>query len=853
MTITEAKRDAAAARIVIPIDGMSCASCVGRVEQAVLAVPGVEGASVNLGTSRASIDLGASGAAQAVLDAIRKAGYEPREDTIDLTVEGMSCASCVGRVEQALKAVPGVLEGTVNLATGRAHARYVGGNETIAAMTAALAKAGYPAKPVLDAAAQTDRDREMREAELAGLRRDLIIATVATLPIVVVEMGAHLFDGPHHALAGSIGEANIRYLSFLLASLVQFGPGLPFYRKGGPALLRGAPDMNSLVMLGTTTAYLYSVVSTFMPALLPAGLDYTYFEAGAVIVTLILFGRYAEARAKGRTGDAIRQLLSLQAKSARIWRDEREQDVPIDEVGPGDIVVVRPGERLPVDGVVVDGSSFIDESMITGEPMPVQKEPGDTVVGGTVNKTGAFRFRAAKVGADTLLAQIVRTMEAAQGSKLPIQAIVDKVTMWFVPAVIAAALLTFVVWMVLGPSPALSLAIVNAVAVLIIACPCAMGLATPTSIMVGTGKAAQMGVLFRRGEALQVLRDVTVVALDKTGTITKGRPELTDIAVAEGFAEDEVLRLVAAVESRSEHPIAEAIVAEARRRGLVVAEPSEFAAEPGFGVAATVEGRALLVGADRLLTGRGIGVSPFAGVAARLGDQGKTPLYAAVDGRLAAVLAVADPLKETSLEALEALRALGVRIVMITGDNRRTAEAIARGLPIDEVVAEVLPADKVEVVKRLQGGGARVAFVGDGINDAPALAQADVGLAIGTGTDIAIESADVVLMSGDLRNVPNAVALSRATIRNIAENLFWAFGYNAVLIPVAAGVLYPSFGILMSPMFAGLAMALSSVSVVSNALRLKRFRPPLAAHASREARGGLDDGGVKRTALEKTA
>ena len=567
---------------------------------------------------------------------------------------------------------------------------------------------------------------------------------------------------------------------------------------------------------------------------MPAGLDYTYFEAGAVIVTLILFGRYAEARAKGRTGDAIRQLLTLQAKTARILRDEQEQDVPVAEVRLGDIVVVRPGERLPVDGEVVEGSSFVDESMITGEPIPVQKGEGDAVVGGTVNKTGTFRFRATKVGADTLLAQIVRTMEAAQGSKLPIQALVDKVTMWFVPSVIVAALLTFVVWMVFGPSPALSLAIVNAVAVLIIACPCAMGLATPTSIMVGTGKAAEMGVLFRRGEALQVLRDVSVIALDKTGTITKGRPELTDIAVAEGFAEAEVLRLVAAVETRSEHPIAEAIVAEARRRDLVVAEPSVFAAEPGFGVSATVEGRALLVGADRLLTAKGIDVSPFAAVAAQLGDQGRSPLYAAIDGRLAAVLAVADPLKETSLEALAALRALGIWIVMITGDNRRTAEAIARGLPIDEVVAEVLPAGKVEVIKRLQAGGARVAFVGDGINDAPALAQADVGLAIGTGTDIAIESADVVLMSGDLRNVPNAVALSRATIRNIAENLFWAFGYNAVLIPVAAGVLYPSFGILMSPMFAGLAMALSSVSVVTNALRLKRFRPPLAAHANRD-------------------
>ncbi|MDP3410974.1 heavy metal translocating P-type ATPase [Bosea sp. (in: a-proteobacteria)] len=834
MTTMQATIPDSPTRIEIAIDGMSCASCVGRVEKAARAVPGVAAASVNLATHRASLDLDEGRSIQPVLDAIRKAGYEPREDSADFAVEGMSCASCVGRVEGALAAVPGVLEGSVNLATGRAHARYVGGAQTVAVLTDALAKAGYPATPILDAAAQTDLDRAAREAELSSLRRKLVLAAIATLPIVVFEMGAHLSDGLHHALAGSIGEANIRYLSFLLASLVQFGPGLQFYRKGGPALLRGAPDMNSLVMLGTTTAYLYSVVSTFLPGLLPAGLAYTYFEAGAVIVTLILFGRYAETRAKGRTGDAIRQLLTLQAKTARLWRDGREADVPLAEVRSGDVVLVRPGERLPVDGEVLEGSSYVDESMITGEPIPVSKQAGDAVVGGTVNKAGAFRLRATTVGADSLLAQIVRTMEAAQGSKLPIQALVDKVTLWFVPAVMAAALATFAVWMVFGPAPALSLAIVNAVAVLIIACPCAMGLATPTSIMVGTGKAAQMGVLFRRGEALQALRDVTVVALDKTGTITKGQPELTDITVADGFDEDEVLRLVAGVESRSEHPIAEAIVAAAGLRGLPVVAPSNFAAEPGFGVSAIVEGRALLVGADRLLEREGIAIAAFAGIAARLGGEGKSPLYAAIDGRLAAVLAVSDPLKETSVAALDALRAQGLRIVMITGDNRATAEAIARGLPIDEVVAEVLPAGKVAVIQRLQAGGARVAFVGDGINDAPALAQADVGLAIGTGTDIAIESADVVLMSGDLRNVPNAVALSRATIRNIAENLFWAFGYNAVLIPVAAGVLYPAFGILMSPMFAGLAMALSSVSVVANALRLKGFRPPFAAHRSRE-------------------
>jgi heavy metal translocating P-type ATPase len=648
-------------------------------------------------------------------------------------------------------------------------------------------------------------------------------------------MGSHLIEELHHFLAGNIGEDNIKLISFVLATIVQFGPGRIFYVKGWPALLRGAPDMNSLVMLGTSTAYGYSVVSTFAPSVLPIGMDYTYYEAGAVIVTLILLGRFFEARAKGRTGDAIRRLMTLQAKTARLIKDGREQDVPVEVVRVGDIVVVRPGERVPVDGEVISGSSFVDESMITGEPIPAQKDIGASVVGGTVNKTGAFQFRAAKVGSDTVLAQIVRTVEAAQGAKLPIQAIVDKVTMWFVPVVMALAVITFLVWLAFGPEPALSFALVNAVAVLIIACPCAMGLATPTSIMVGTGKAAELGILFRRGEALQALRNTKVIALDKTGTLTKGRPELTDLQAAPGFAEDDVLALVASVETRSEHPIAEAIVAEARRRGLDLVEPETFEGKPGFGVVAKVGGREVVVGADRLMAQRGHDLGIFAATAERLAGQGKSPLYAAVDGRLAAIIAVSDPIKETTPAALEALRRLGLRIVMITGDNRRTAEAIARTLGVDEVVAEVLPTDKADVVKRLQSGGAAVAFVGDGINDAPALAQADVGLAIGTGTDIAIESADVVLMSGDLRNVPNAIALSQATIRNIGQNLFWAFGYNAVLIPVAAGALYPTFGILLSPMVAGLAMALSSVSVLSNALRLRSFSPPVRTGEERRA------------------
>ncbi|CAD5271196.1 copper transporter [Bosea sp. 62] len=824
-TATMARRTASpASQFDIPIAGMSCASCVGRVERAVATVEGVDAVAVNLATERAVVTVPSGKVdAGAIAAAIRKAGYEPAESTIELNVAGMTCASCVGRVERALKTVPGVLGANVNLATQRATVRVLGGAEAASRLVAAVVGVGYEAEFVHDGVDTTDRERQAREEEQASLRQAVIIAAIATAPLLVFEMGMHMSETLHHFLAGRIGEFNIKLLSFLLAGFVMLVPGMRFIQKGWPALLRGAPDMNSLVVLGTSAAFLYSTVATFAPSVLPEGTDYTYFEAGAVIITLILLGRWFEARAKGSTSEAIRRLMSLQAKSARVLRDGIEVDVGIATVIPGDIVIMRPGERIPVDGEVVDGVSYVDEAMITGEPIPARKEPGSGVTGGTINGTGAFRFTVQKVGADTLLAQIVRTVEAAQGSKLPIQALVDKVTMWFVPVVIGLALLTFAAWLAFGPSPALSYALVNAVAVLIIACPCAMGLATPTSIMVGTGKGAELGILFRKGEALQSLKDAKTVALDKTGTLTKGRPELTDIAVAAGFAEADVLQLVASVETRSEHPVAEAIVAAARQRGLALVEPADFAGEPGFGVKAMVEGRLIEVGADRLMVRLGLDLSAFAEQAAQLGDAGKTPLYAAIDGKLAAIIAVADPIKETTPAAIAALHGLGLRVVMITGDNRRTADAIARRLGIDEVVAEVLPTGKAEVVKSLQAGGVKVAFVGDGINDAPALAQADVGIAIGTGTDIAIESADVVLMSGDLEGVAKAIALSKATIANIRQNLVWAFGYNVVLIPVAAGALYPAFGILMSPMFAGLAMALSSVSVLANALRLKRF------------------------------
>ena len=810
----------------IYVEGMSCASCVSRIEKAIRTVPGVKSAAVNLATERADVAFVGPADLDAVLKAVQNAGYDAKTEEIELAVEGATCASCVKRIETALSRVPGVLDATMNLATERAFLRIVSGAAGIHDLTAAIERAGYTARAVT-AENPEDAQAEARELEARSLARALSLSAVLTLPVFVLEMGSHFVPAIHDFVMNTIGMQESRYLQFLLASIVLFGPGLRFFRKGVPALLRAAPDMNSLVALGTAAAWSYSVVATFAPSILPSGTANIYYEAAAVIVTLILLGRYLENRAKGRTSEAIKRLVGLQAKTARVVRDGETVEVPLDQVQMGDVILVRPGDKVPVDGEVVDGSSYVDESMITGEPVPVAKGLGAAVVGGTINKTGSFTFRATKVGADTVLAQIIRMVEQAQGAKLPIQALVDKVTAWFVPAVMLAAAITFLVWLSFGPTPALSFALVNAVAVLIIACPCAMGLATPTSIMVGMGRAAEMGLLFRKGEALQTLKGAEVIAMDKTGTLTKGRPELTDLIPAEGFDRNEVLSLVAAVETRSEHPIGEAIVAAARRDGLVLPPVEDFDAAPGFGATALVAGRKVHVGADRLMAKLGLDVSAFAVEVDRLGDEGKSPLFAAVDGKIAAVIAVSDPIKKTTVEAVNRLHELGVKVAMITGDNRRTAEAIARRLKIDEVVAEVLPDGKVQALENLRAGGRKVAFVGDGINDAPALAAADVGIAIGTGTDVAIESANVVLMSGDLRGVPNAIALSKATIRNIKENLFWAFAYNTVLIPVAAGALFPAYGLVLSPMIAAGAMALSSVFVLANALRLKRFRAPM--------------------------
>lgn len=814
----------AALSFEVPIEGMTCASCVSHVEKALTAMPGVKSVSVNLASEKASLSLADGATITGLPGVIERAGYVIPTTEAEYSISGMTCASCVSHVEKAIKAVPGVADVSVNLATERAVVKVYSGLIPAGAIEAVVEKAGYEAKPVAEAVDREDT-ADAKSEEIGRLRNALIVAAALTLPIFAVEMGGHAIPEIHSWVELTVGHKYLKYVFFVLATLVMFGPGLRFHRTGLPKLIRGVPDMNSLVSVGTLSAYGYSLVSTFVPTVLPVGTAHLYYEAATVIVTLILLGRWLEAISRGRTSQAIKRLIGLQAKTARVLREDTFIEIPLEQVRPGDRVQVRPGDRIPVDGTVVDGQSHVDESMITGEPLPVLKSEGAGVVGGTINTTGSFVYQATRVGADTLLAQIIRMVETAQGAKLPIQALVDKVTAWFVPAVFAAALLTFAAWWIWGPAPALTFGLVNAVAVLIIACPCAMGLATPTSIMVGTGRAAELGVLFRRGDALQALRDVKTIAFDKTGTLTRGKPELTDLVLASGFNRHDVLSLVASVEAQSEHPVAAAIVAAAKAEGIAPDAVLGFAAVPGYGAGAHVGQKRIEVGADRHMARLRIDIAGFESQARSLAEQGKTPLYAAVDGKAAALIAVADPIRPTTASAITAMHKLGLKIAMITGDNKVTAEAVARQLGIDTVVAEVLPAGKLDEIRRLRAVGGSIAFVGDGINDAPALAEADVGIAVGTGTDVAIESAEVVLVSGDLTIVATALAISRATMRNIEQNLFWAFAYNVALVPIAAGVLYPITGTLLSPMLAAGAMAMSSVFVLSNALRLRRFVP----------------------------
>jgi Cu+-exporting ATPase len=783
------------------LEGMTCASCVLRAERVLTAQPGVERAVVNLSTETADVAYRAPASTVAMAAALAKAGYPAREVTVVLGVEGMTCAACTGRVERVLKAQAGVKDAVANLALRRATVTLFEGGATAEMLAAAVTKAGYAAVPI-EAARPHDPAAEVRR-----LAVETGVAGALTLPVFAVEMGGHLIPAFHHWLMGVVPVTQLWLAQFVLVTLVLLGPGRRFFVKGIPALLRGGPDMNSLVAVGTGAAWAYSSVVTFAPGLVPDGSRAVYFEAAAVIVVLILLGRTLEARARGRAGAAIARLVGMQPKVARL---EDGSEVAVAALVPGMRVMVRPGERVAVDGVVRSGASAVDESMLTGEPVPVVKHSGDAVTGGTVNGTGALVVEVRQVGAATVLARIVAMVEEAQGTKLPVQALVDRVTLWFVPVVMGIAVLAFAGWMIAGQGVAAAL--VAGVSVLIIACPCAMGLATPVSILVGTGRAAELGVLFRRGEALQRLSEVRVVGFDKTGTLTAGKPVVTDIVG------DDLLAEAAAVEAGSEHPLAAAVLAAAAARGVAVPLAEGFEAVPGYGARAVVGGRTVAVGSQRLFAEVPVALSQ---AAERLAAEGKGLLFVGDLKAARGLIAVADPVKPSSVAALGALRGMGLRVAMVTGDNAVTAGAIARRLGLDDVQAGVLPDGKGAAVRAM---GAGVAFVGDGINDAPALAAADVGLAMGTGTDVAIEAGDVVLMSGDPLGVADAVRISRATMRNIRQNLIWAFGYNAALIPVAAGVLVPFGGPQLSPMLAAGAMGLSSVFVLSNALRLKAVK-----------------------------
>jgi Cu+-exporting ATPase len=807
-------------RLELPVEGMSCASCVLKVEEGLKHTAGVQTVAVNFAAQRAAIAYDPTEVStERFVDVVRSLGYDVPVRSLQLPIRGMSCASCVDKVEHALTGIDGVLRASVNLASERATVEVLA-TTPVSVLRRAVRDAGYDA-PEVEGETAEDYERTARAREIAVLRRKLIAGTVLSIPILwgsLQHMGLHQIWIPELLKSW--------YVQLALATPVQFWVGWQFYRGAWAMARHRTTDMNTLIAVGTSAAYLYSVVATFFPqAFRAGGLEpQVYYETAAIIIVLILLGRFLEARAKGQTSEAIRKLISLQAPTAHVVRPDGEVELPVDEVVVGDLLVVRPGEKVPVDGVIQDGRSALDESMLTGESLPAEKGPGDEVIGATLNRTGAFTFKASKVGRDTMLAQIIRLVQEAQGSKAPIQRLADRVAAYFVPAVMMLATVTFLVWLVFGPAPSLTYALVTFVAVLIIACPCALGLATPTAIMVGTGRGAEQGVLIKSGEALEIAHRTNTVVLDKTGTLTKGVPSVTDVQALDGFGESEVLRLAASAEWGSEHPLGEAIVRRANERALALSHPQRFEAVPGRGITAEVDDRQLLVGNPLLLTERGVALD----VARESGDgfarEGKTPMYVAVDGRPMGIVAVADTLKPRSAEIVAALRRMGLDVVMLTGDNRVTAGAIAKQLGVEHHLAEVLPEHKADEVKKLQAAGRRVAMVGDGINDAPALAQADLGIAIGAGTDVAIESADIVLIGEDLGGILTALRLSRQTMRTIKQNLFWAFFYNIILIPLAAGALYPFFRILLNPMLAALAMAFSSVSVVTNSLRLRWFR-----------------------------
>ena len=829
-------------QVTLPISGMTCAACVMHVEGGLKDVPGVESAAVNLATERATVQFDPEIANFDLLIAsVRDVGYDVIIDKITLPIAGMTCAACVMHVENGLGEVPGVLNVSVNLATERATVEMIPGTATLADLKHAVEDVGYEVLDLGDKKEElVDREAELREQERLREWHDLIIGIIFTAPLFVLVMTHDILAmgfGLHNSLPWWINPPVLDWMALVLATPVQFYVGRSYHRGAWKSLRAGAPNMDLLISLGTNAAYWFSLIVVIAGLFNIYIADSVYFEGAAVIITLIKVGKYLEARAKGQTSEAIKNLIKLQPKTARVERDGAELEIPVNDVRVGDVVSVRPGEKIPVDGVIVAGYSSIDESMITGESLPVEKNMGDSVIGATINKVGAFKFEARKVGRETALAQIIQLVEDAQGSKAPIQRLADQIASVFVPVVVGIALLTFSIWMIFGTAPIFTNAFVNFVAVLIIACPCAMGLATPTAIMVGTGKGAENGVLIRSGGALETTHKVTAIILDKTGTLTRGAPAVTDVVDSgqwtvdsesdhRPLTTDHLLRLVASAEKNSEHPLGQAIVKYAQEAGLTLTESSEFGAVAGLGLRARVDGHDVLVGNSKLLIDSHITLDGLEAQASKLSDEGKTAMFAAIDGKPAGLIAVADTLKPNSKAAIAELKKLGLKVYMLTGDNPRTAAAIANQVGIDHYFAEVLPHQKVDKVKELQAQGEIVAMVGDGINDAPALAQANIGIAIGTGTDVAMEAAEITLMSGDLRGVVTAIALSKQTIRTIKGNLFWAFIYNILGIPIAAGVLYPFFHILLNPMISAAAMAFSSVFVVTNSLRLRGFKAP---------------------------
>jgi Cu+-exporting ATPase len=806
-------------RIDLPIVGMRCAACASTIEKGLSGLEGVEKANVNLATNQATIFYHSRFLkAEDFIDAVKKSGYDVGTVSVEIPIQGIQCASCVQSIEKTLLRRRGITKAAVNLATSKARVDYIPSVIGLADIKKAIEDTGYKVLDIPEDKDIEDTESAIREEEYKKLKSKFILGLILG---VVIFMGSmpHLFPWIPDFLNNFI-------VLWVLATPVQFWIGWQFYKGAWGAFKHRNADMNTLIAVGTSAAYVYSVGATLFPSFFESGgvSPQVYFDTSAMIIVLILFGRLLEARAKGRTSESIKRLMGLQPKTARVVRDGKDVDIPIRDVVVGDEILVRPGERLPVDGVVVEGESTVDESMISGESMPVKKKSGDEVIGATINKTGSFRFRATRVGKETALAQIIQLVRDAQGSKAPIQRLADVIAGYFVPIVISVAIATFVVWFNFGPEPALTFALLNFVAVMIIACPCALGLATPTAVMVGTGKGAEHGVLIKGGESLETAHKIDTIVFDKTGTLTKGEPEIVDVFTVNSFAEGDVLRYAASAEKASEHPLGEAIVRKAEERRVPLRNPEQFAALEGRGIKAHVSGLDVVVGNAELLISQDIGFESLTDKAEESAREGMTPVYVAVDKKAAGLLAITDPLKDDSVEAITKIKKMGIKVVMLTGDNRRTAKAVARKAGIDEVISEVLPQEKVKEIQKLQANGKIVAMAGDGINDAPALVQADVGIAIGSGTDVAMEASDITLIKDNLRGVVSAVELSKKTVRTIKQNLFWAFVYNIIGIPVAAGILYPFFGILLSPILASAAMAFSSVSVVSNSLRLRRAK-----------------------------